>query len=118
MPAILFSLCFVIGIDILLSRSNTMGITAPLLSLSTLGENSQWLVSLFFCLCSLLMIYLVGLADDLVGVRYRAKFIIQIMAALLMAAGSIRIDNLHGMLGIQQLPCHWHGGSLCCSQST
>lgn len=104
MPAILFSLCFVIGIDILLSRSNAMGITAPLLSLSTLGENSQWLVSLFFCLCSLLMIYLVGLADDLVGVRYRAKFIIQIMAALLMAAGSIRIDNLHGMLGIQQLP--------------
>ena len=30
-------------------------------------------------LCSMTLLYLVGIADDLIGVRYRAKFIIQII---------------------------------------
>ena len=34
--------------------------------------------TLAFGFCAIMILYLVGIADDLIGVRYRAKFIIQI----------------------------------------
>lgn len=49
------------------------------------------------------MLYLVGIADDLVGVRYMAKFIVQILCGVFLIAGGIWLDNLHGVFGIYEL---------------
>ena len=55
---------------------------------------------------SLFLLYLVGVMDDLVGVRYRSKFIVQIIAGLILAASGIWFNNLYGFLGIHELPIY------------
>ncbi len=60
--------------------------------------------SMCFMTCAVLVLYLVGMADDLIGVKYRAKFGAQILAGLLVYAGGVALDNLHGFLWIYQLP--------------
>ncbi|MEG0498635.1 MAG: MraY family glycosyltransferase, partial [Alistipes sp.] len=55
-----------------------------------------------FCAC--MMIYFIGMADDLADVRYRVKFVFQIASALLIILSGIWIDNLHGVLGVGQIP--------------
>lgn len=59
-----------------------------------------------FCFmgCAVLVLYLVGMADDLVGVKYRAKFVVQFFSAGLLIVGGFRMDNLHGFLGICEMP--------------
>lgn len=55
-----------------------------------------------------MVLYLVGMADDLIGIRYRAKFVIQILCGVMLIAGGIYINNLHGILGIHAVPL-WLG---------
>ena len=50
-----------------------------------------------------ILLYFVGIMDDLVGVRYQSKFLAEIIAASLFPAGGLWIDNLHGILGINEL---------------
>lgn len=57
-----------------------------------------------FLACAVITLYLVGMADDLIGLKYRAKFVAQIVAAALVIIGGIEIENFHGFLGIQALP--------------
>lgn len=51
-----------------------------------------------------ILLYLTGMADDLVGVKYRAKFIVQTLSAALVIVGGIELNDLHGFLGISYLP--------------
>lgn len=51
-----------------------------------------------------ILLYLTGMADDLVGVRYRAKFIVQILSAALVIIGGIKLTDLHGFIGVSQMP--------------
>lgn len=60
--------------------------------------------TLSFGFCSLFTLYLVGMSDDLIGVRYRAKFIMQILCAVLLLAGGLWLNSLHGVLWIQTMP--------------
>lgn len=62
------------------------------------------LTGMCFIACAVIILYLVGMADDLVGVKYRAKFVAQIFAAALIICSGICIDDLHGFLMIQSLP--------------
>lgn len=62
----------------------------------------EWLL---LC-CGLILIYLVGIADDLDGVRYRNKFIVQIVSALFIPFGNIYINNLYGICGIYEIPAY------------
>ncbi len=55
-----------------------------------------------------LIMYLTGVADDLVGVRYRYKFLTQALAASLMCFSGVWISNFHGFLGIYDIPA-WFG---------
>ena len=36
----------------------------------------------------IMVLYLVGMADDLIGIRYRAKFVIQILCGVMLIAGA------------------------------
>jgi UDP-N-acetylmuramyl pentapeptide phosphotransferase/UDP-N-acetylglucosamine-1-phosphate transferase len=55
-------------------------------------------------ICGLVVLYLVGILDDMVGARYRVKFSAQIVAAICIALSGIWIDNLYGLFGIYALP--------------
>lgn len=92
-PALIFSVCFAIGVFYL-----------PYITVEGLHYGPQCGRTISFGLCGLLLLYLVGIADDLVGVRYSAKFVIQIISALLLIAGGLWIDNLNGFCGVYEWP--------------
>ncbi len=51
-----------------------------------------------------ILLYLTGMADDLLGVKYRAKFMVQAVSALLIITGGMEIDDLHEFMGFAHLP--------------
>jgi len=59
-------------------------------------------------LCALLLLYFEGLTDDLVNVSYKVKFVVQIVAALLVVMSGVWLNNLYGFFGIHALP--WYVG--------
>lgn len=88
LPALLFSFLLVLSANILLQTSLFSG-----LNISSLVE---W--ALVFS--AVILLYLTGLADDLIDVRYRSKLLIQVIAATLFTASGIWINNLHGLFGV------------------
>ena len=50
-----------------------------------------------------MMLFLVGLADDLIGINYKKKFVVQIVAAALLVASGVWIKSLDGLFGIYNL---------------
>ena len=101
MPSIVFSICLVVGVNGIL---DAQGLSAYFGGPSEVGDMSEMLLPMCFGLCAVMMMYLVGIADDLIGVRYRAKFVAQILAALLLAMGGVRIENFHGFMWLYELP--------------
>lgn len=57
-----------------------------------------------------MMLFLVGLADDLIGVGYKKKFMVQILAASLLVASGVWIKSLDGLFGVYQVS-PWFGMS-------
>lgn len=55
-------------------------------------------------LTSAFILFITGFFDDLLNTRASRKLVMQIVAALLVAAGGIRIENYHGILGIYEIP--------------
>ncbi len=54
-------------------------------------------------LVPLSVLFAVGLYDDIYNVDFKLKFIFQIIAAKIIIDSGLVIDNLHGILGIDQL---------------
>lgn len=48
----------------------------------------------------LTLLYLIGIADDLIGVRYRQKFVIQIISAAFLPIVGLYLEGFDGLLGI------------------
>lgn len=90
-PVILFSIFFVLGVNIALGNSQIM--------MTSLKE----ICPLMFGFCAMLILYLVGMADDLIGVKYRAKFFAQILCAVLLIVGGTWVNNFHGIIGIYKV---------------
>ena len=59
---------------------------------------------LAYAFCAIIMLYLIGIADDLIGVRYRAKFFIQIICGIMLVAAGVGLSNLHGLVFLHTLP--------------
>lgn len=95
-PTILFSCCSVLVIRILTGYG-----------ISTLSA-SYILPEFLVLICGMVLLYLTGIADDLVGVRYRQKFVIQIICACLFPVAGLWINDFYGLFGIDLLPA-WFG---------
>ena len=75
------------------------GIICSLLFWADNFENIQ------YTLVSILIVFIVGLIDDLRAITAFKKLIGQILATLvLILLGDLQIDNMHGVLGIYELP--------------
>lgn len=95
-PVILFSVSLLLGMSILMVNTdmeNMMRINAQAIS---------------FGLCALLLMYLTGMSDDLIGVRYRAKFVVQIFCAVLLIGAGMYVNDLHGIIGLGHIS-PWFG---------
>ncbi len=91
-PAILFSLALVAGAN--LRMDNVL----------MQSEVALYIVPVYFEICAIILLYLVGIADDLIGVRYMAKFVVQIIAAILLVCSGMYIHNFYGILWIHEMP--------------
>lgn len=91
-PVIFFTIAFIIGVNILLGNNGII---------SQISANNT---ELTFVYCAIMMLYVIGVADDLIGVRYRAKFVAQIICGLMFIAGGVSLFTLDGVLGLHQLP--------------
>ncbi len=60
----------------------------------------QFLITTGACL----IMYTIGLFDDIVGLRYGIKFIAQTFAALLIVSSGVWVNSLHGLFGVYDLP--------------
>lgn len=104
MPAVLFSVTIVLGFNFYFNSTGLHGSDA----LDLLSKN---VVPLCFIICANVLLYLTGLADDLIGVKYRAKFVVQILSSILLICAGIYIDDLNGLLFLQEIP-KWLGWGL------
>ena len=93
-PTTLFSFCLVYALRLLGGDS-----------VSTVYA-SYLLPELLLFACGMTLLYLTGIADDLVGVRYRQKFVIQIFCACLFPLSGIWINDLYGLFGIHELSAY------------
>ncbi|MCM1369011.1 MAG: undecaprenyl/decaprenyl-phosphate alpha-N-acetylglucosaminyl 1-phosphate transferase [Candidatus Amulumruptor caecigallinarius] len=96
LPAFMFAFCCVIGFNIRIDAECTTDLMTNVV------------MPLFFLLCAMMLLYLVGIADDLVGVRYRAKFLFQIIAGCLIVISGTWINSFYGFLRIEEIPS-WLG---------
>lgn len=92
LPALIFSFCIVVGSNI---RLHVPGFD---------DFFNDSLMPVFFVMCALMLMYLVGIADDLIGVRYRAKFLFQIIAGAIIILSGCWIKNFYGFVGIGEIP--------------
>lgn len=90
-PVVLFSTVLLLGIT--LATDNN----------AFLNELLKELKSVAFLICAVIMLYLVGLADDLIGVKYRAKFVVQISCALMFIAANTYMNNFCGVFFCNEL---------------
>ncbi|MCM1521610.1 MAG: undecaprenyl/decaprenyl-phosphate alpha-N-acetylglucosaminyl 1-phosphate transferase [Muribaculaceae bacterium] len=95
-PVILLSIALVLGANIMLGNT-TFGD-----AFSTVG---LLIVTGF---CSVQLLYLVGIADDLIGIKYRAKFVVQIICAILLICSGCWFTTMGGVLGFGQI-APWFG---------
>lgn len=59
-----------------------------------------------FLIAGLTLLYIIGIADDLVGVRYRKKFLVQIISASLFPVAGLYINNFYDLFGINFIPTY------------
>ncbi len=90
-PIIFFSVILIFGINIQINSD------------IFLIRIQQSAVEMSFEFCALFLLYVIGIADDLIGVKYKAKFVAQILCGVLLISGGVWIDNLYGLLGIYEL---------------
>lgn len=93
-PTILFSLAFVSAISYI---GYLYGFSIP-------KNITPHITPDFYLLtCGLILLYLAGIKDDLIGLRYHTKFIVQILAATLLPLSGLWINNFYGLFGIHEL---------------
>lgn len=89
-PTVLFVLTFVVG---LCARTGW----TPLFN-----AFRYWVQILMMC-SGLTLLFVVGIADDLIGVRYRQKFLVQILAATMIPLAGLYINDFYGLLGFHEI---------------
>ena len=91
LPAILFTLLIVVAVMVRLLPPDIHGLYyVPM-------------TEIMMAAAGCVLLYLAGIMDDVIGVSYRSKFIIQILAALLICCSGLYISDLYGILGIHSL---------------
>ena len=57
-----------------------------------------------YFIIGLIVIYLTGIIDDLVGLNAKSKFIVQIGTAAILPLAGLYVNNLYGLFGIYEVP--------------
>lgn len=91
-PTIMFSVCFTLALRYVLDYYIPDKIA------------DHMVPEFLFLTCGLTLLYIIGIADDLEGVRYKKKFLVQLIAAFFFPVSGIYINNFYGLFDIHSLP--------------
>jgi UDP-N-acetylmuramyl pentapeptide phosphotransferase/UDP-N-acetylglucosamine-1-phosphate transferase len=96
LPILLMCVCLVLGIWM------TKELPFQIAGLDTI------IIRFVLLFVGMMMLYLVGVVDDLIGVSYQAKFMVQIVCAVLFPLSGLWIHDLSGLFWINEIPV-WAG---------
>ena len=85
------------------------GVTFFIILVISLSLSEQFFITsrAMYLIPSCLVIFFIGLKDDMTGISAWNKIFMQVIATtMLFASPDFQITNLHGFLGIQEIP-HW-----------
>lgn len=91
LPAILFTLLTILAIMTRFLPESIHVVYAPI-------------TEVMLAAAGCVLLYLVGIMDDVIGVSFQGKFVVQFLAALLLCCSGLYITDLHGILGIHAIP--------------
>lgn len=91
-PVALFSFAFVLGLRYYYGYDIALDLQIDLLT------------EFLFVLAGMQILYFVGMADDLIEVGYRNKFVAQIFAAVCLVFAGVTVFDLQGIFGVHRLP--------------
>ena len=60
-------------------------------------------IQILFLASGLTLLFIIGIADDLIGVRYRQKFLVQLLAAMMLPLSGLYINDFYGLFGIHAI---------------
>ncbi len=81
-----------------------VGVFAGLILAMVLFTGNDAVVELKYIIAGLLVLFFIGVKDDVQNLDYRKKIIAQLLAiGLVVILGDIRITNFHGFLGIYEI---------------
>ena len=91
-PVILFSVCVFTALRLVLGIGPQE------------REAERQVSEFLFLMGGMTLLYIIGIGDDLVGVRYRRKFLVQIISAAMFPLAGLYINNFYGLFGIYLIP--------------
>ena len=91
-PVILFSLCVFTAVRLLTGHGPEE------------AKVDRLVCEFLFLMGGLTLLYIIGIGDDLVGVRYRRKFLVQIFSAAMFPISGVYINCFYGLFGIYMVP--------------
>ena len=92
MPTLMIVIAFSFGI---VYRSHLMSAPEP---------DGVLLIRLSFMLGSAMLLYVVGILDDLTDLNYKIKFGVQFVASALLVSSGLWLNNFYGLFGIWRIP--------------
>jgi UDP-N-acetylmuramyl pentapeptide phosphotransferase/UDP-N-acetylglucosamine-1-phosphate transferase len=92
LPILLMCVCLVMGIWV------NVGLYTQMSGVTTL------IIRFVLLFVGMMMLYLVGVVDDLIGVSYQAKFMVQIVCAILFPLSGLWIHDLSGLFWLNEIP--------------
>ena len=95
-PVLLISFCLTVGLWMLVGLY------------SHLPDTDQYFPRFILLSVGMMALFLTGVADDLIGVSYQSKFLVQFLAAALFPASGLWIHDLSGLFWLHEIPA-WFG---------
>jgi UDP-GlcNAc:undecaprenyl-phosphate/decaprenyl-phosphate GlcNAc-1-phosphate transferase len=89
--------------NVLATRSGGSSIVTTLIIISVISYILNFKLFEYSLLVPLLLLFVVGLYDDIYDVDFKLKFIFQIIAAKIIIDNGLVLDNLHGIFGVYDL---------------
>lgn len=82
----------------------SIGIIYRLKIMSSPSMDSTLLIRVAFMLGSAMLLYVLGILDDLSDLNYKTKFLVQFLASSLLVSSGLWLDNFYGLFGIGRVP--------------
>ena len=92
MPTLMIVIAFSIGF---LYRLGIMEAPNP---------DAAMIIRLAYMLGSAMLLYVLGILDDLSDLNYKMKFLVQFLASSLLVSSGLWLNNFYGLFGIERIP--------------